>query len=404
MVYLIIGNGPAGISAIEKIRELDDEGKIILVSKEDNQPYSRIMTPEYMTGEVEEEDLYIKGTDVYTMYGVETRLGKVVEKVIPEQNKVILDDKEEIVYDKLLIASGSRPIVPSWVNTDIKGVFTLWDKADSEKINDHLSGVKNAVIVGGGLVGLQVARALTAYGIKVTIIEKMNRLMPLQLDETAGSMLKEVLVNKGVSVLLDTEVTALDTDGQKIKAVRTKETEIPVDMVVLSIGVRPNLEMVADTSLEKEQGLIVDEYMHTNIPNIYAAGDIVQCHCRLSGDKKLRALWPCAIQQGKTAGTNMAGANIRYEGSTAMNSFQLFDFSVISFGQIEPTEGMEAKILQHPSSGSYQKLILEGGKLRGLIFVGDIQQAGPLFYKQGQMLNQGFLGSISLTEPESVGV
>ncbi len=402
MVYLIIGNGPAGISAIESIRKIDGQGRIVLVSKENNQPYSRIMTPEYMTGEVEEEDLFYKGTDIYARYNIETRMGRVVEKVLPEQSMVVLDDGEKITYDKLLIASGSRPLVPPFAKEDIKGVFTLWDKIDSERINNHLSGVKKAVIVGGGLVGLQMARSLTAYGIEITIIEKMNRLMPLQLDETASDMVKELLVKSGIKVLLDTEVVSLETDNQEIRGVITKETNIPADMVLLSIGVRPNLEMVQDTSLEIDRGLLVNEYQQTNIANIYVAGDVAQALCRITGGCNLRPLWPCAIQQGKVAGTNMAGGQERFQGSIPMNSFQIFGLSVVSFGQIEVNDGVEERIIRYPSSGAYQKLFLKDGKLLGIIFIGDIQQAGLLFHKHGKSLEQGYLGNIPLLEVANV--
>lgn len=402
MVYLIIGNGPAGISAIENIRQIDDQGRIILISKENNQPYSRIMTPEYMTGEVEEEHLFFKGTNFYSDYNVETRLGSVVEKILPEQNMVILDDGENITYDKLLIASGSRPIIPSFAKEDIKGVFTLWDKIDSERINNYLPKVRKAVIVGGGLVGLQMARSLTTYGIDITIIEKMNRLMPLQLDETASDMVKGLLNSNGIKVLLDTEVVSLETDNQGIRGVRTKGTNIPADMVLLSIGVRPNIEMIHDTSLEMDRGLLVNEYQQTNIGNIYVAGDVAQALCRITGGCNLRPLWPCAIQQGKIAGTNMAGGQERFQGSIPMNSFQIFGLSVVSFGQIEANEGVEERIISYPASGAYQKLFLKEGKLLGIIFVGDIQQAGLLFHKHGKSLEQGYFGIIPLVEVENV--
>ncbi|SHI25485.1 NAD(P)/FAD-dependent oxidoreductase [Desulfosporosinus lacus] len=404
MVYLIIGNGPAGVSAIERIRQLDDQGKIILVSKENNPPYSRIMTPEYMTVEVEEKDLFWRGIDFYTEYNVETCLGRVVKRILPEQSMVVLDNHETLIYDQLLIAPGSRPVVPSWVNFDTKGVFTLWDKLDSEKINSHLSEVKRAVIVGGGLVGLQSARALTAQGVSVTIIEKMDRLMPVQLDETASSMLVRLVEQNGIEVLLNTEVMSLETANGGIAAVRTREKEIPADMVLFCIGIRPNLEMVSNTSLELEQGLLVNEYMQTNLENIYAAGDVAQAFCQQSGKQKLRALWPCAVQQGKVAGANMAGGRDSYKGSMAMNSFQLFGLSVLSLGQIESTDDVEEKILMYPASGSYQKLLIKEGKFLGLIFVRDIQQAGILFPKIGQFLEQGYWGSISLVEVENIQV
>lgn len=402
MTYLIVGNGPAGVGAVERIREFDQSGKIILVSPEANPPYSRIMTPEYMTDEVKEEDLYIRGNDFYEHYQVETRLGRKVAQIIEGEHKALLDDGEEIVYDKVLLASGSHPIIPSWVDLRVEGVFTLWDKFDSEKINRHLPETKEAVIVGGGLVGLQAARALTAYGIKVTIIEKLPRLMPLQLDETASGMLLNAIESQGVTVLLDTEVTALEAEEGKIKRVRTASAELPADLVLISIGVRPNLQMVEGSSLNKDRGLITDYHMQTSHPDVYAAGDVAQAPCQLTGKATLRALWLCAVQQGKVAGANMAGVKEKYQGSKAMNSIQLFGLSFLSLGQVETLEGDEERIIKVPKSGAYHKLILNKGRLVGLILVEEVQKAGVLYHKLGEPIYKGYWNGIQALDDEEI--
>lgn len=404
MTYLIVGNGPAGVGAVERIREFDQTGKIILVSPEANPPYSRIMTPEYMTDEVKEEDLYIRGEDFYEKYHVETRLGRRVIKILEGEHKALLDDGEELVYDKALLATGSHPIIPPWVDLKVKGVFTLWDKLDSERINQHLPETKEAVIVGGGLVGLQAARALTAQGVKVTIVEKLPRLMPLQLDETASGMLFDAIEAHGVKVLLDTEVTALEAEEGKIVKVRTTLAEIPADLVLISIGVRPNLQMIEDGSLTKERGLITDYQMQTSHPDVYAAGDVAQAPCQLTGNSTLRALWLCAVQQGKVAGANMAGINDTYQGSKAMNSIQLFGLSFLSVGQTEALEGDEEQIIKAPLSGAYQKLIFKEGRLVGLIFVGEVQKAGILYHKLGEPLYKGYWNGIQALDDEEMFV
>jgi len=406
LTYVIIGNGPAGVSAIERIRDIDTESKIILISQENNPPYSRIMTPEYMTGEVDEADIFIRGAgDVfYAQHQIETRLGRKVTQVLPEKNRVQLDDGEEIVYDKLLIASGSRPFIPAWVDLQIEGVFTLWDKADSEAIHTYLPKAKNAVIIGGGLVGLQAARALHSAGIKVTVIEKMDRLMPLQLDQTASSLLLEVLKENDIEVLLDTEVCALITQAGHLTAIRTKDADISADMVLISIGVKPNLEMIAESDLTCDRGLLVDKTMKTSDACIYAAGDVAQAPCRLTNNQTLRALWLCAVQQGKVAGANMAGVSESYLGSKAMNSIQLFGLSILSFGKIESAEDGEEIILRYPQSGCYQKLVVQDGKLMGLIFVGDVQQAGVLFHKIGEDVGHGYWSKLRPVEPENIYV
>lgn len=402
MTFLIVGNGPAGVGAVERIRELDKSGKIILVSPEANPPYSRIMTPEYMTDEVKEEDLYIRGDDFYKRYQVETRLGRRVVQIIGGEHKALLDNGEEIVYDKVLIASGSHPIIPSWVDLKVEGVFTLWDKLDSERINRHLPETKEAVIVGGGLVGLQSARALTSYGIRVTIIEKLPRLMPLQLDETASKMLLSAIESQGVTVLLDTEVTALEAEEGRIKRVRTASAELLADMVHISIGVRPNLQMVEGSSLNKDRGLITDYHMQTSYPDVYAAGDVAQAPCQLTGKATLRALWLCAVQQGKVAGANMAGIREKYQGSKAMNSIQLFGLSFLSLGQVETLEGDEERIIKMPMSGAYHKFILNEGRLVGSILVEEVQKAGVLYHKLGTPLYKGYWNGIQALDDEEI--
>lgn len=402
MSYLIIGNGPAGVSAIERIREIDSQGKIVLVSGENNPPYSRIMIPEYMTAEVEEEKLFYRGTNFYEQHNVDIRQGCKVTKIIPPKKMVLLDNGEKINYNRLLIASGSRPVVPPWVDTGIKGIFTLWNKADSEVISGYLGEAKKAVIIGGGLVGLQSARALCTRGMEVTVIEKMARLMPLQLDTIASDILLQAAEKQGIEIYLNTEVLALENKEGKITGVSIKDKTIPADLVLITIGVKPNLEMIAETGLEWDRGLLTDECMQTNIPGIYAAGDVVQSSCRLSGKKTMRALWLSAVQQGKVAGSNMAGREECYVGSIALNSIQLFGLAIISQGQIEAINGIEEKILKYPNSGLYQKIFYEKGNLQGFIFVEDIQQAGVLYHKLGQPFSVGYWGKVQLLEEDEM--
>lgn len=406
MSYLIIGNGPAGVSAIARIREIDPTGRIILISAEDNPPYSRMLTPEYMTGEVGEERLYYRGSDFYEKYQVETRLGAKVTKIIPSDKTVLLADGEKIAYARLLIAAGSRPLVPSWAdNTGLKGVFTLWKKQDSEAINSHLRETGKAVIIGGGLVGLQCARALSTRGIKVTVIEKLPRLMPLQLDETASALLQQAAEQRGIEILLNTEVLSLEREGGRVTGVGTKEGIVPADLVLVAIGVKPNLEMAWETGLKMDRGLLTDERMQTNIPGIYAAGDVVQSTCLLSGQKTVRALWLCAVRQGKVAGANMAGVEEYYAGSVALNSIQLFGLSIISQGQLEPLAGQEElaeKILRYPQSGAYHKFLVQKGKLAGFILVGDVRQAGIYHHKLGEPLWEGYWGQTPAWEADEI--
>lgn len=402
MVYVIVGNGPAGTNAIEQIRKLDHTGKIILIAQEANLPYSRITTPEYMTNEIEEQDIYIRGADFYELNRVETRLGHRVEQVLEQENVVILEDGGRIPYDKLLLATGSRPCIPGWIDRGIEGVFSLWNKADSEAIKKLLPEVKNAVIIGGGLVGLQAARALNSYGITVSVVEMADRLMPAQLDQAAGEMLLKAIVQQGVQVFLGTEVKALQVKDNKVEGVQTVNQFLEAELVIVSVGVIPNIDFLRSGSVQIERGIVVNEYMQSSAPTIYAAGDIAQARSMLTGESMLRALWLTAVQQGKIAGASMAGSEEAYAGSNAMNSIQLFGLQVISLGRIEGGPGVEEIILSQPTSGVYQKLLLEDGRLTGLLFAGDVQEAGVMYHKLGQPLNQGYLGSLKVSDPEFI--
>lgn len=400
MVYVIVGNGPAGTNAIEQIRNIDQTGKIILIAQEANLPYSRITTPEYMTNEIEEQDIYIRSADFYEYNRIETRLGHRVEQVLAHEKVVILEDGERIPYDKLLLATGSRPFIPRWIDMEIKGVFSLWNKADSEAIKEFLPQVKNAVIIGGGLVGLQAARALNTYGINVSVVEMANRLMPAQLDQTAGDMLLNSILDHGVQVLLGTEVKSLQVKDNKVEGVQTAAQFLEAELVIVAVGVKPNLDFLAESTVQIERGIVVNEFMQSSVPTIYAAGDIAQATSILTGESMLRALWLTAVQQGKIAGASMAGSREAYPGSHAMNSIQLFGLPIISLGRIEGGPGVEEVMLSQPSSGAYQKLLLEDGRLTGLLFAGEVQEAGIMYHKLGQRLNQGYWGSLRVSDPE----
>jgi len=397
MKYLIAGNGPAAVNAVKSIRELDKEGQIIMVSPENNEPYSRITVPELMVGEIDEKDIYFV-PGFYEEYNVETKLGVKVSTIRPEEHVAVLSDGEEIAYDKLLIATGARPFMPDWADMSLDGMLSLWDKADAQHIATKIEKGKNAVIAGAGLVAFQAARALNSYGMKVTLVAR-RFIMSRQLDDMAAAILKRAAESCGVRVLLHTSVEEVISDNGAVKGVKLTNGEIiETNCLLACMGTKPNLELL-DGVLDYEGGVEVDDCMQTALPDVYAAGDIAKAEMA-SGGKSVRAIWPNAVIQGAIAGKNMAGDCCASEGSRAMNSIELFGVSFISAGQIEAKEGQKEVILRNTDK-AYHKVILEGATLKGMTFAGEVQEAGTLVAKMDTVC-AGFTGNIPEIFPDLI--
>ena len=406
MTYLIAGGGPGAVHAARAIRARDRRGRILMVCPEGARPYSRITVPEYLIGEVEEPDIYFVPEDFARELCVELLAGRRVAGLDPQRHTARLDDGREIRYDRLLLATGSHPLLPSWADLSLPGVHLLWDKADAERLAGKVSPGRRAVIVGGGLVGMQAARALHAHGLEVTVVELAQRLMPLQLDEAAALMLRNAASAAGVRVVLGESVEALTPGEGRVAGVTLAGGQtLPADLVIVSIGVRPNLSMLDSLDIPHERGIEVDEALRTAIPDVWAAGDVAIAPAFLSAQKANRALWLNAVRQGEAAGASMAGEITAYEGAQSMNSIQLFGLGIASMGEITAAEGMREIVLTPPLAGSYRKLVLDGdGCLRGAVLAGEIQDAGVLFHKIGAPVGQGFLRQLPPADVECMRV
>ena len=392
MSYLIAGCGPGGIRCAEEIRRRDKTGEIVMISPEDSRPYSRITVPEYLTGEVEKENIYFKPESFFADNNIKLITGRTLVSLKPEKHIAVLDSGEELSYDKLLLATGSSPAMPPWANVNISGVNKLWGKADAESLAKKIHAGEKAIIIGGGLVGMQAARALSDHGLDVCVLEAADRLMFQQLDETAAEMLKKAAQNTGIRIETDVFVEEIREKDSRACGVTLRSGEkIEADHILICVGVRPNLGMLDGLDLDCQRGLETDLTMRTSIPDVFAAGDIVRTTVFGGESQEIRAIWINAVRQGTIAGANMAGGNEVFEGSRALNSIQLFGLAIASAGCISAAQGMTEEILSYPVSGTYCKLVMEGDVLRGALIAGDIQYAGPLFAKIGRPLN-GFLG------------
>ena len=376
--FIIIGNSAAGIACIEAIRQKDKESKILVISNEDYPAYSRCLISYYLAGEIKEEKLIYRMQDFYQKNNLELLLNKKVERVDPKKNRVILEDKTSLNYDSLLIATGASPKFPQLPGIKKRNVFGFRTVKDAKEIDGQIPVAHTACVLGGGLIGLKCAYALKKRKLDVKVIVKSKQILSQMLDAAAANIVQKRLEENGLEVLLGVDAAEIIGNGD-IKAIKLDSGKaIGCSVVVVGKGVKPNIDLIQDTSIEVNEGIRVNDYLQTNIPNIYAAGDVCESFDLTLNAQAVNALWPVAIEQGKFAGFNMVGENLKYDGSMGMNSIEFFGLPVVSLGiyKIKEENGFKEIIDSDPKSNCYKKLILKDNRLLGTILVGEIKNSG----------------------------
>ncbi len=376
MRVVIVGNSVAAINAIEAIREKDKISKITVISDESYRAYSHPLLPNLVIGEVSrsEERFYYRRNDFYEKNKVDTLLGKRVVKILQKQKQVILENDEKIEYDKLLIACGGKPIKPPMEGLELEGVHTLTNIKSADKLRKDLKNIKHCVVIGGGLIGSKTAEKLAKKGIKVTLVELMRRVLYPVLDDTAADYIHKELKSLGVELILNDSVSAILGD-KRVKEVELKSgKKIEADGVVVAVGVAPNMDMAKEAGLEVNKGVVVNDFMQTSDENIFAAGDVAEAYDMVLGIKRPIPILPLAARQGRIAGLNILGGDVKYKGGFATNSITIGKVSFISMGIVDSDE---LEILKIKKDGEYRKFLIdEENRLKGMILVGNIEKAG----------------------------
>lgn len=381
MHYLIIGNSAAATGAIEGIRQVDKTGSITVVGDETRHVFSRPLIAHYLAGETKENEMDYRPPDFYRQHGVTTLLGRRVVGLDWQEQRVTLDNGETLSYDKLLLATGSVITFPDAPGADLEGVFDFWKFSDAQAIASYLEEHRGepAVVLGGGLVGVQAAYALTRAGAKVTLVQRSQVLRRI-LDPEASRLAEQLLALDGVEVCTGKALKALRGTGGRVTAVVLDDgTELPAGLVVKATGVAPNLELVHNTPLKTGRGVLVNPFFQTNLSNVYAAGDVAETWDIAQEKTAVNANWPNAHRQGWLAGLNMAGKPVPYEGSMAMTSLVIHGVPFVSLGLTNPAgSGFEVKAKANPERYLYRKLVFKNNRLKGAILVGSIEHAGFL--------------------------
>jgi NAD(P)H-nitrite reductase large subunit len=377
--YLVIGNSAGGIGAVEAIREVDERNSIKIVSDEPYQAYSRPLISKFLAGEHNLDEMLFRPADFYSRNGVDSLLDRKVEHLSLERRIAQLASGEQIIWKKLLLATGGVPIVPKMKGGDKEGVFTFLTLKDAMAIDVFIDDGKQAVVIGGGLIGVSVTEALMKRKIDVTVVEMKDRVLNTILDETASSIVEEELGQAGVKVLTNQTVAEV-TGGDSVGGVVLDNGEkILCDLVVIAIGVLPRTELVSGTDIKVNRGILVDRHMSTSYPDVYACGDAAEAYDFIYGENRLTPIWPNAHIGGRIAGYNMAGIRAEYRGGTAMNALNYFGLDIAAAGIVVPPDGGRWEVVSQRNNGAYQKIVLNDDLVMGMVFVKDIEKSGMIF-------------------------
>lgn len=379
MKYVIIGNSAAGIGTIEGIRKADPEGSIMLISDEPYHTYSRPLISYYLAGKVKPEKMYYREADFYEKMNIIIRLGVKVESILPEKKTIQLSTGEIVEYEKLMLATGGKPIIPEMAGLQLNGVFSFLKWDDVKKIESYVKQKDKVVIIGAGLIGLKAAEALIGQKAEVKVIELANRVLSAILDEEAAGIVQHTLADNGIEFYLNNTVKEIQ-GSDKASAVKLQDgTILECDAVIIAIGVSPNKDLAVQAGLTVNRGIIIDEYLRTSNQDIYAAGDVSEGHDILYKQNRVLPILPNAYRQGSIAGRNMADQEQKYRGGFAMNAISFFGLPMITAGIIKPdnTEFMEMTEA-NSTNKSYRKIVIRDNKLVGFIALNDVDRAGIL--------------------------
>jgi len=362
---IIVGNGLAGIISAKTLRELDKKVEIDIFAEEKYHYYPRPNLIEFLGGDIPFERMFAFPQEWYREQNINIHLEKPVTRIFPDSQEIEVEGGKKEKYEFLLLANGSSSFIPPFKGTDKKGVFSLRNLDDAFELLEYLKNHQRVVIIGGGLLGLETARAMKSRGALVEVVEFFDRLLPRQLDNQAASLLKAQIENMGIKIQLG--LATEEVLGQnEVRGLRFKgEREIEADLAIVAAGVRPNTRMAKEAGLDTDRGLVVDDYLQSSNPKIFAAGDVIQHLGKVYG------IIPASFNQARVVASNILGKKEKYEGTVPSNTLKVVGIEAMCAGLVNPEEdSYEVYRKEKKEEGIYKKVVIQKGVVVGAIWMG----------------------------------
>lgn len=375
MKIVIVGNGLAGTMAGKTVRELDPEAEIEILGEERHPYYPRPNLIEYLAGRLPYEKLFAFPQDWTERQRIALRLGEKVVRIRPAERQIETASGDTRGYDALLLATGARAAVPPVPGIDRKGVFVLRTLDDASALAGRLASSRRVAVLGGGLLGLEIARAIRgreAPG-EVTVVEFFDRLLPRQLDPAAAAILKAQFERAGIAVRLGAVATEI-LGGDEARGIQFRSGEVlGADTVVVAAGIKPETGVAAAAGLQVGRGIVVDDRLRTSAPGVFAVGDAAEHKGRIYG------IIPAAFEQARAAAYNILGRDKDYGGTMPANTLKVAGLSLTSVGEIDAAgPGYESRVRSAPEAGLYRKIVLQEGRLADAIWMGTKKGAAEI--------------------------
>ncbi len=366
MHVVIIGSGVAGVAAARIVRENDPKAKISIYTDENHLYYPRPRLYEILSGEAKPHEIYMFSDQWYEKRDIKVHLNKKVLGIETAKKQLLLEDQTKVKYDKLLLANGAHAFVPSIKGVEKTGVFSLRSIKDALTIKEYTKKTRNAIIIGGGLLGLEFAASLRKLGQHVEVVEIFPRLLPRQLDQDGATILKDRIQTRDISIVLGVKTEEILGKKTVSGILLDNGEELSGDLVLVSAGVRSNTDLAVNSGIKVEKGVVVDEHVQTSVNDVYAAGDVAEFRGRVYG------IIPAALEQANIAAINMLEKEKRvYKGTIPSNTLKIVGVDLTSLGLVNP-EGPQYEEVKKTDKGKgiYKKIVLEKGKIVGAIFLG----------------------------------